>query len=263
MANTAQVSNTKTWLGLKWGRKYRLPPFSPHNHAGAPGLGSAAELDHVMALLQDAVIPALRLAEYYVADEPREILSFYEHLASLEGEWPAAYADRPVALSGPATSLVQTRWEPARARFSLSLDVEATADAILRHLAATQSALPWTAVAATARHVCGEGLHAHVVELEERTRGDIAAALAAIRNSVYYERLDPAGPRLGPVSRSHPLIKSCFARLGGWWLSESATPDSARGPVNLADIDLHRVMVHNGWVWGGDCSDFASPSSRA
>ncbi len=70
----------------------------------------------------------------------------------------------------------------------------------------------------------------------------IAVIIRNIASRVRYERLDPSGPRLGPISSSAPLVATYFTRI-----------ETDGGTVAFAN---------NGWIWNADpLINFAESSS--
>ncbi|KAI8147846.1 glycogen debranching enzyme [Fennellomyces sp. T-0311] len=81
--------------------------------------------------------------------------------------------------------------------------------------------------------------HHNLVKYQEYDK-DVEVALDNIRSRLIYTRLDEAGPRLGDVSKSCPLLESYFTRI------ENA------------------ALANNGWIWNADpMQDFAGTDSSA
>eukprot|EP01104_Vermistella_antarctica_P009826 TRINITY_DN2573_c0_g1_i3.p1 TRINITY_DN2573_c0_g1~~TRINITY_DN2573_c0_g1_i3.p1 ORF type:complete len:701 (+),score=97.55 TRINITY_DN2573_c0_g1_i3:148-2250(+) len=69
-----------------------------------------------------------------------------------------------------------------------------------------------------------------------------------VRGTVYWERVDPAGPRNGPVTADRPLSTPYFTRL----------------PCNIGNSRATVALANNGWVMGLDPKmNFASSECRA
>lgn len=103
------------------------------------------------------------------------------------------------------------------------------------------------------------------VPLYQEWEEDTKIALDNIKNRLKYARLDPHGPRKGPISKryvidpydnvhspnplfSNPLMESYFTRV--------------KGPAN-ADPALYS-LANNGWIWNADpLANFALPPSKA
>ena len=60
---------------------------------------------------------------------------------------------------------------------------------------------------------------------------DVAAALTNIRSTAVWERLDPAGPKLGKFTDAYPLTSVNFVRCPGW----------ANSAVELEDLDVSTI----------------------
>ncbi len=79
---------------------------------------------------------------------------------------------------------------------------------------------------------------------------DVAAILDQTKGRIQYTRLDPNGPRLGPVTKGNPLIETYFARLP---LNETTKKHNSK---SLA-------LAVNGWIWAADAmKDNAGPDWR-
>ncbi|KAJ3334974.1 hypothetical protein HDU91_002426, partial [Kappamyces sp. JEL0680] len=80
---------------------------------------------------------------------------------------------------------------------------------------------------------------------------DRAVIFEQIKNRAKFLRLDAHGPRLGPITRSNPLVDTYFTRL----------------PKNDKTKKLHpdqTVLACNGWIWNADpLVNFAGEGSKA
>ncbi|KAG0344926.1 hypothetical protein BG004_004083 [Podila humilis] len=80
---------------------------------------------------------------------------------------------------------------------------------------------------------------------------DIKTIVDNIENRIRYIRLDPHGPRLGPVTEDNPVVETYFTRLP----SNDRTAVHPKGSLALAN---------NGWIWNADpLRDFAGKDSHA
>ncbi|KAJ3269829.1 hypothetical protein HDV01_000877 [Terramyces sp. JEL0728] len=74
---------------------------------------------------------------------------------------------------------------------------------------------------------------------------DRTIILEQIRNRAKYLRLDDHGPKLGKISKDHPLVDTYFTRI------QHENPDM-------------RMLANNGWIWNADpLVNFASKDSKA
>ncbi|ORY36809.1 hypothetical protein BCR33DRAFT_758962 [Rhizoclosmatium globosum] len=80
---------------------------------------------------------------------------------------------------------------------------------------------------------------------------DVAAIINNVWNRARFFRVDPHGPKLGPISEHDPFVDTYFTRL----------------PLTVATHQLHpdaRCLANNGWIWNGDpLQNFAGPHSKA
>jgi glycogen debranching enzyme len=80
---------------------------------------------------------------------------------------------------------------------------------------------------------------------------DVTGILDQVFNRIKYVRIDEHGPKLGPVTKSSPLVETYFTRLP---VNETT---KRHDPRSLA-------LVNNGWIWNADAmKDNAGPDSRA
>uniref|UniRef100_A0A673H322 Glycogen debranching enzyme n=1 Tax=Sinocyclocheilus rhinocerous TaxID=307959 RepID=A0A673H322_9TELE len=82
-------------------------------------------------------------------------------------------------------------------------------------------------------------------------------ATNCIADTVSYERLADHGPKLGPVTRKHPLVTRYFT-----FPFEEATLEQDLELMNQPEKSCH-FLAHNGWVMGDDpLRNFAEPGSN-
>ena len=62
--------------------------------------------------------------------------------------------------------------------------------------------------------------------ISNQINNDIQTILTNVQNTLQYQRLDPNGPLLGPISSKSPIMRSYFAQIGS------------------------NYLLCNGWVWG-------------
>lgn len=79
---------------------------------------------------------------------------------------------------------------------------------------------------------------------------DCAAILEQTKGRLQYTRLDANGPRLGPITKEHPLIETYFARLPQNETTKKHNPKALS-------------LAVNGWIWAADAmKDNAGPDWR-
>ncbi|TSN03381.1 Glycogen debranching enzyme [Bagarius yarrelli] len=75
--------------------------------------------------------------------------------------------------------------------------------------------------------------------------------------TVFYERLADHGPKLGPITRKHPLVTRYFT-----FPFKSASLEQDLLFIDQPDTSCH-FLAHNGWVMGDDpLRNFAEPGSN-
>lgn len=89
------------------------------------------------------------------------------------------------------------------------------------------------------------------VDFYNEYNADTATIFMGLYNRAKYIRVDPSGPKLGPVTANSPLVGSYFVRL------PKNEKTSKFEPGQLA-------LAVNGWIWNADpLVNFANPKSKA
>jgi glycogen debranching enzyme len=194
------------------------PPFSPHLHEQ----------------IRTHVIAPLRLWEFYVIDvsaTANEILAALFNPSST-GSWdppPASDHDRRNRLALAITGGFNG------SRFPFRVDAGAARRAYVGEM--------WGA--ARLKALLTEDLNslnsAHYAAYDS----DVETIISSMRGTLRWERIDPAGPRLGPLVVGEPLTAPYFTRFQ---LADGRTVAAA----------------NNGFIFSADPRvDFASPQSRS
>ena len=80
---------------------------------------------------------------------------------------------------------------------------------------------------------------------------DVAIIQQQLHDRIRYLRLDGDGPKIGPISKSSPLIESYFTRLP----ANATTKEHSKKSLSL---------VNNGWIWAANAlKDHAGSDSRS
>lgn len=92
-------------------------------------------------------------------------------------------------------------------------------------------------------------------QIKERIQGHLNAAVSNVIAQIRYERLADHGPKVKLVTRKNPLVTQYFTSHEG----DRSLEDEEK--VMYDDKCVH-VMIHNGWVMGGDpLKNFADADS--
>ncbi|KAL6489111.1 hypothetical protein MHYP_G00028520 [Metynnis hypsauchen] len=95
------------------------------------------------------------------------------------------------------------------------------------------------------------------VECYKEMQGHHEKAINCIVGTVHYERLAANGPKLGPVTRKHPLVTRYFT-----FPFEDMPMEKEQLLLQNPDDACH-FLAHNGWVMGDDpLRNFAEPGSN-
>ncbi|KAJ1518039.1 hypothetical protein HMI55_003689 [Coelomomyces lativittatus] len=95
-----------------------------------------------------------------------------------------------------------------------------------------------------------------------------------LASTVKWQRLDPSGPRRGPIHSHHPLVDTYFTRgkdpeeedddKAHTPKETTSTPTPTSPPQTLRKDHFPYIWANNGWIWNANpCMDFASSSSLA
>lgn len=210
---------------------------------GSPAITTDADITRVLAAFRETTYRKFRLWEFYVFDVDAEtaLLPVSEDDGNNDGN--SNNRNRNNEAEPTAQVLLETAVRDAgRDRFSIH--VNASVRGRFRSRAALRAAL-----------------EAANATLYARYDSDTEVIFRNARGVLAWQCLDPAGPRVSPVTRARLLMPSYFAVLGA---------DAAR--LAACDYDVSAVrdlggvvaVAHHGWVMDSDpFTDFAGDRSCA
>ncbi|KAK4052230.1 bifunctional 4-alpha-glucanotransferase/amylo-alpha-1,6-glucosidase [Microbotryomycetes sp. JL221] len=215
-------------------------------------LKSSADLDKIMDIVKNEVVPSLKLYEYYVIDVKRQADAFAQRWSSSKASTANGSAANLSSL-GPkdlaeafARKCLPSNYKHLGARYHAQLDVDAT----VAFIAELTGLNPGQDTAEQARKKVADILDIINVPLYETYDDDLKAILDNTRNRAKFTRLDDHGPKYGPITESLPFAEPLFTRL------PKNTKTSKHDPRSLA-------LANNGWIWDADpLVNFAGPESR-
>jgi glycogen debranching enzyme len=189
---------------------------------------TVADLDAIMRVLEDRILPALQLWQYYVIDIDQAKAAFASAKSEGGARLPVEVnlrdgVSREDKLALFAKYCLPKHWDTLGGRYKAKVD-GATA----------------TAFADTEDELVGlvNDLNVDRYALFDNDR---RAILLNTRNRIQYQRIDAHGPQMRTLSRQAPLTDNYFTHL----------------PCGVA-------VANNGWMWDADpLLDFASSKSRA
>eukprot|EP01134_Creolimax_fragrantissima_P004755 CFRG4755T1 len=241
--------------------------YSETGETLSPTINNEDDLNKIMRSVELDVIPKMRLWEYYVADVENVMIEFKEKIAGLElhkrPEFIAKmnYEGRIRYLREKLTNEISQfsgRYSP--------IDLDVCVECLIVESYGDSKEFVTHRAVDELRHLLEE---INMGRYEAFAR-DINTAVAAIRNSVKYMRLDGSGPKVGDLSIRFPLAYTYFTRLqksnAGWAYNSSLGGDTTYPIVYdniMKGVDCDYICANNGWIWGGDAlHDFASPGSH-
>ncbi|KAI4898069.1 hypothetical protein NFI96_018072 [Prochilodus magdalenae] len=191
-------------------------------------------------LLKDAFAP-LNLWEYLQVNVEKAVEQFKKVLQA--GGKP----DGPEVKGKHKLNIIQ---DPQYKRFGNTVDMKIALELFGRHTngpAAIQVCCEWFK----------KSLEELNVECYKEMQGHHEQAVNCIMETVRYERLAGSGPKLGPVTRKHPLVTRYFT-----FPFEDMPMEKEKLLLQNPDNACH-FLAHNGWVMGDDpLRNFAEPGSN-
>ncbi|KAI9353686.1 glucanotransferase domain of glycogen debranching enzyme-domain-containing protein [Obelidium mucronatum] len=198
-------------------------------------LRTEEHLTQIMELFKGTVLPRLRLWEFYV-------INVAYHVEELKKLWSAKYSKA----GSHQTSAIDNAFK------NIGLGGWAAA---LRKEAMSPNTILGTRFNKKVDHVAGLKIVERLVNapLYKEHDEDVAAIITNVWSRARFFRVDPHGPKLGPISEAvaDPFVDTYFTRL----------------PLTVHTHKLHpdaMCLANNGWIWNGDpLNNFAGPGSKA
>ncbi|TPX32139.1 hypothetical protein SmJEL517_g04720 [Synchytrium microbalum] len=216
-----------------------------------PAPKTPGDLTRIMETFRDVVLQSLKLWEYYIVDVKAAMADF-------KVEWRkttatvANFNDLDLAkldIKGRA-EIIRTEcieYDPTWNRFRRKIKIP-YAVAFLKRLVNQGAVLnSEEAVFSAWKALLDE---TNLIWYEEHD-DDIKSILEQTHNRAKFLRLDPNGPKLGPISKSNPIVDSYFTRLPDNEETRHFHPDALK-------------LANNGWIWNADpLKNFAGPQSKS
>ncbi|KAJ1547317.1 hypothetical protein HK096_003443, partial [Nowakowskiella sp. JEL0078] len=218
--------------------KYNLPS----------NLKTEAELQAVLNIFQNVIIPDLKLWEYYVLDIPSTVLDFRlqwniistniyskEYLNKLSAKDRAEKFMREIVINETYT------------RKGKKIRAKLAAEFVKRILAERNEEM----TVDNGLKIFEEIIKFVNLLWYEEYDDDLKCIFEQTTHRARFLRVADHGPRLGALSRENPLVDTYFTRL----------------PRNEVTKNLHQddmALACNGWIWNADpLLNFAGPQSKA
>lgn len=228
-----------------------------HLHGLPTELQSPKDISQVMKVLENDIIPTVRLWEYYVVNVDGDAHAAVDAWASGDGFKGSGLSGldgfKHWSTKQMAGFLRQHGFFGASelgSRFHRKIDAQVGA-ALLTNLYGHYGSVEESPDQVIPIQTMKKILDEINVSLYEEFNSDVAVILQQISDRIKYLRLDEHGPKLGEINSKNPLIESYFTRL----------------PFN-STTEKHKstslALVNNGWIWAADAmTDHAGPKSRA
>uniref|UniRef100_A0A671PSY8 Glycogen debranching enzyme n=1 Tax=Sinocyclocheilus anshuiensis TaxID=1608454 RepID=A0A671PSY8_9TELE len=209
---------------------------------GLPALIQNHEHLHaIRGVLWQDVFPKIKLWEFFQVKVEPMVEQFRTLLQS------GAKSDRSKTEGKQQLKIIQ---DPQFRRFGNTVDMNSALETFVPHGSspgAIEDCCNW--LRRRLEELNGEQYHEIKHHQEQAT--------ICIVDTVSYERLADHGPKLGPVTRKHPLVTRYFT-----FPFEEATLEQDLELMNQPEKSCH-FLAHNGWVMGDDpLRNFAEPGSN-
>lgn len=210
-----------------------------YSDRGLPALiTSHQQLATLRGILWKDIFPQVKLWEFYQVNVDKAVEQFRKLLQA---------GSKPASSGTDGKTKLRIIQDPLHRRFGNSVDLNTA----LEHFAQNGNDV----------QDCCNKLKKKLEEinkefLEEMHRHQ-EQATNCIMGSVVYERLADHGPKLGAVTREHPLLTRYFT-----FPFEEMTMEQEVAMMHQEDKACH-FLAHNGWVMGDDpLKNFAEPGSN-
>ncbi|XP_052470780.1 glycogen debranching enzyme isoform X1 [Carassius gibelio] len=209
---------------------------------GLPALIQNHEHLHaIRGVLWQDVFPKIKLWEFFQVKVEPMVEQFRDLLQS------GAKPDRSKTEGKQQLKIIQ---DPQYRRFGNTVDMNSALETFVPH-----------GNSPGAIEDCCNWLRRRLEELNNEQYHEIRhhqeQATNCIDGTVSYDRIADHGPKLGPVTRKHPLVTRYFT-----FPFESATLEQDLELINQPEKSCH-FLAHNGWVMGDDpLRNFAEPGSN-
>ncbi|XP_036446672.1 glycogen debranching enzyme-like isoform X1 [Colossoma macropomum] len=206
-----------------------------------PLIENEKQLKTLQELLPKDVFSPLKLWEFLQVNVDKAVEQFKKMLQA--GGKP----DGPEVKGKQKLKIIQ---DPQYKRFGNTVDMKMALEMFGRHTngpAAIQVCCDWFK----------KSLEELNVECYKEMQGHHEKAINCIIGTVHYERLAANGPKLGPVTRKHPLVTRYFT-----FPFEDMPMEKEKLLLQSPDDACH-FLAHNGWVMGDDpLRNFAETGSN-
>ncbi|XP_043941550.1 glycogen debranching enzyme isoform X2 [Protopterus annectens] len=208
---------------------------------GLPALITGdAHKNVIKKILLDDIYPKLKLWEFFQLDVDKAVQQFRALLT--QG------VNKKTTLSNPKVHL-KILQDPEYKRLGCTVNMDIALETFVPHSDEPSSV-----------EECCTFLEKRLKELNEEKRRLVSyhqeQAVNCVLANVTYERLADHGPKLGPITRRHPLVTRYFT-----FPFKATTLEVEEEMMHQPDKACY-FMAHNGWVMGDDpLRNFAEPGS--
>ncbi|ORZ07829.1 glycogen debranching enzyme [Absidia repens] len=228
-------------------------------HGLKSNIETAADVDPIIAYIQQHTIPDLKLYEYKVIDVAKYVDMFRQRLINKDGTGvdTSIYRDQQVSkfsLKQQASFVIRKelvkQGSHQGTRFHKTLDLPGMVSFVLalENLDGIHQVTTPNNQASLIDKFQALLNECNLPSYKEYDQ-DVSIALDNIKNRMIFTRLAENGPHLGTISKSNPLVETYFTRL---------EQDKSKHPVGSLQL------ANNGWIWNADpLVDFAGAGSSA
>lgn len=233
---------------------------------------SESDLQKIVGVLKDKILPGIRLWEFYVIDVVHSKTEFEKlwtkglpkavtkPVPHVNGDGPSTTQVPEANIDGDLSNLQRSEfldifsrlclpknWRQVGSRFHAKVDLQ-SAVRVVSSLLATEPSADNASQAAGSFETILNDLN---VEQYKMYDDDVKSILEQTTSRVRYQRLEQHGPQLGVINEENPLVDRFFTEL-------------PRNERTEKRDERELALACNGWIWNANpLQDFASAESRA
>ncbi|XP_071953696.1 glycogen debranching enzyme-like [Antedon mediterranea] len=204
-----------------------------------PVINADSHVQAICQILQDHILPDLKLWQFYQVDVSKIVDNFVAHVKDIQ------YTNEEDAMDTSKVIIIQ---DPTFKRLGSTVDMDIVVKSF--HIKRSSENDILENQSKLKLHLGGLNR-----EAENKVKEDLQLTVNNVMSQVYYHFVDPKGPCVGKVTDEHMLVPKYF-------LYEDEHVDFNESI--LENVGACRFHVHHGWIMGDSSGqDFASPNSKA
>ncbi|XP_033098498.1 glycogen debranching enzyme-like [Anneissia japonica] len=211
------------------------------------GVPPVIDADHhiqaIQHVLQEHMLPDLKLWQFYQVDVSKIVEEFYAHVKDIP------YTKDDDVIDANEVVIIQ---DPKFKRYGCTIDMDIAGKVFHNNRSDLEGGEDIMVENKSKLKSHLEKLNKHA---ETEVKEDLRLAVNSVMSHVYYHYVNPSGPRVGKVTTKNPLVPKYFLY------------DDFDDNFNEELLDSDEAScfhAHHGWIMGDSSGrDFASPESKA